>query len=120
MSACAPTTEAAPGVVSTSLCGDAYLLASGREVAALSWQSDGPLSTVEGGYPTASADPETLVALSPETLLLGPGETVDGSLLPGTDIVRLDWAEDWAGVRDNAGKLGGGLANLAITEPTAD
>ena len=102
------------------MCGDAYLLASGRDVAALSWQSDGPLGSGWNGR-KASADAETLVAMAPDTLLIGPGETVREGLLPDTEIVRLDWAEDIEGVKANFDKLSvSGFRTDATSEPAAD
>ena len=103
MSACGSATEpVGPGVVSTSLCGDTYT--DGLEVAALSWQSDGPLSA--RAHPRrAWVDAEAVVAMRPEVLLLGPGESVREEVLPGTEVVRLDWAEDVEGVERNLNKL---------------
>ena len=43
--------------------------------------------------------------LAPDVLLIGPGETVREELLPDTEIVRLDWVEDFAGVEANVEKL---------------
>ena len=107
MSACAPTTEVGSGIVSTSLCGDTYVLAGGGEIAALSWQSDGPLSRASGNYLKASSDPEVLVAMQPEVLVLGPGEVVREGLLEGSEIISLDWVESWEGVIANTNKVPG-------------
>ena len=75
-------------------------MASGAELRALSWQSDGPLGSGWRG-PKASADAEVLVAMRPEMLLLGPGETVREEMLPGTQVVSLNWVEDVEGIRGN-------------------
>ena len=103
-------------MVSTSLCGDTYT--DGLEVAALSWQSGGPLSART--HPRqAWADAEVLVAMRPEVLLLGPGEVVREEVLPGTEVVRLDWAEDVEGVESNLRKLGalpGSTRDLGLAE----
>lgn len=124
LSACAPTTDAglgADGLVSTSLCGDAYARhaarASGVSLAALSWQSAGPLGSGWTG-PRASSDPERLVALQPDILLLGPGERVRADLLPGTRIVALDWAEDWAGVEANLDKVKARIPGSRDADPS--
>ena len=101
-------------MVSTSLCGDGYALAaqSGNmaNIAMLSWQADGPLGspiTKQAGHRTGAwRDLETLVALAPDTLLLGPGERIDAALLPGTEVVALDWVEDVEGINANLAKLG--------------
>ena len=121
MSACAPTTEAGPGIVSTSLCGDSYVLAGGADVAALSWQSGGPLGSGWGGL-KASADPERLVALQPEVLVLGPGESVRDGVLPNTEIIRLDWVEDWEGVKTNSSLVAAtaGTQHMAEGAPSLD
>ena len=100
--ACAPTTEAVTdGLVSTSLCGDAYALEAG-DPAALSWQSAGPLGSGWAG-PRASSDPERLVALDPARLLLGPGERVPEAVTRGRRVAALDWGEDFEGVARNRG-----------------
>ena len=72
----------------------------------LSWQSDGPLGSGWEG-PKASADIERLVVMSPEVLLLGPGESVREELLPGAEIIRLEWAEDLEGVDANINRFPG-------------
>ena len=113
LAACAPATRAGEGIVSTSLCGDGYARASGGELAALSWQSDGPLGSGWTGL-KASADAEALVAMQPDVLLLGPGERVREALLPGTDVIRLDWTESLEGVGANLARLPG-----AVSEPRA-
>ena len=83
-------------------------MASGAEIAALSWQSDGPLGSGWQG-PKASVGIERLVAMQPEMLLLGPGESVDETLLPDTRIVSLEWAEDWQGVQRNVSGISEGV-----------
>ena len=118
LSACGSATEpVGPGLVSTSLCGDTYT--DGLEVAALSWQSDGPLSA--RAHPRrAWADAEALVAMRPEVVLLGPGESVREEVLPDTKVVRLDWAEDVEGVKSNLQKLAafpGSTRDLGLAEP---
>ena len=43
--------------------------------------------------------------MRPEVVLLGPGESVREEVMPDTEVVRLDWAEDVEGVRANRAKL---------------
>ncbi|MBO6796486.1 ABC transporter substrate-binding protein [Maricaulis sp.] len=107
-------TPSAHGVVSASLCADAYVLAlfGPGEIQALSWQVDQPVSAAPDwarGYPQAWADAERLYHLDPALVVFGPGE--GAGLAPllaaaGIDVVQLQWGEDFATVRANISLLG--------------
>lgn len=107
------TTRASVRVVSTSLCADAYVLNvfEDREIAALSWQADSALSMAPQNLrdiPKARDAAETLIALRPTLVVYGPGEgTKSAPLLKkaGIRYIRLDWAEDAAGIKRNLAKL---------------
>ena len=94
--------DSKPTFASTSLCGDAYLLAlAPHQVKALSWQSRGPLSLAnanEKTLPQAWDDAERLIELAPDIVLFGPGEGYKTQAVleaAGIQTVRLEWAEDY-------------------------
>jgi len=103
-----------PTIASTSLCGDAYLLATSADdqIAALSWQSRSSLSLAndsQRALPQTSANAEVLIKLAPDIVLFGPGEgyKIEPILKAAEiEIIRLDWTETFEGVVDNLGKLG--------------
>ncbi len=96
-------------VVSTSLCGDAYVLSmlGGEDIAALSWQSGDALSTAPESFkdkPKTRDDIEALLALNPTLVVFGPGEgTAAKPLLDkrGIKYVSLAWGEDFETVWEN-------------------
>ena len=100
-------------VVSTSLCGDSYVLSMLAEpdIAALSWQSGDALSTAPESFknkPKASDDIEVLLALNPSLVVFGPGEGAAAKPLldkRGIKYVSLNWGEDFDSVRNNTEKL---------------
>jgi len=100
-------------VVSTSLCGDSYVLSmmQAEDIAALSWQSGGGLSTAPNSFknkPKAHDDVETLLALDPTLVVFGPGEgAVAKPILGkrGIEIVNLTWGEDFEVVITNQKQL---------------
>ncbi len=102
------------GVVSASLCADAYVLAlfEPDEIQALSWQVDQVVSAAPGwarDYPQAWPDAERLYHLSPELVVFGPGEGAGRAPLleqAGIEVVQLQWGENFATVRHNLARLG--------------
>lgn len=114
---CAAPASAAERVVSTSLCGDAYVLAlvEAEDVAALSWQVDHPVSTAPAwarAKPKAWASVERLAALKPDVVVFGPGEGARAGpwmARIGARGVEVPWAEDFAGVRAALRDVGGAL-----------
>lgn len=102
------------GVVSTSLCGDAYVMAIEPEanIAALSWQAGGPLSTAPAqlaALGTARADGEILVHFAGRPLVLGPGDSAraeDWAKKAGSPFYRLNWANDFVAIETNLRQLG--------------
>ncbi|MCF6275182.1 MAG: ABC transporter substrate-binding protein, partial [Robiginitomaculum sp.] len=96
-------------VVSTSLCGDAYVLSmvAEEDIAALSWQSGDTLSTAPVSFkdkPKARDDIETLLTLNPSLVVFGPGEGVAAKPLldkRGIKYVSLAWGEDFEAVQKN-------------------
>ena len=100
-------------VVSTSLCGDSYVLSmlADTDIAALSWQSGDKLSTAPKSFkdkPKARDDIETLLALNPTLVVFGPGE--GAALKPlldkrGIKHVSLNWGEDFETVWKNYAPL---------------
>ncbi len=111
-------------VVSTSLCGDAYVLTAfpDRDIAALSWQADSPLSLAPENLRTRSKardDIETLLALKPSLVVFGPGEGLKSApLLDKVHIkhVTLNWVEDRKGISANLKKLGGQKMDVSTSE----
>ena len=102
-----------PRIVSTSLCGDSYVLSvvAVEDIAALSWQSGHALSNVPHNLrnkPKAWDDAERLLALNPTLVVFGPGE--GGAAKPvldkhGIKYVALDWGEGFASVVTNTAIL---------------
>ncbi len=98
-----------PRIVSTSLCGDSYVLSmfTVEDIAALSWQSGDTLSTAPESFkdkPKAHDDIETLLVLNPTLVVFGPGE--GGAAKPlldkaGIRYVSLQWGEDFETVTAN-------------------
>ncbi len=98
---------------STSLCGDAYLLAiAPDQIMALSWQSRGPLSLAsdtQKRLPQAWDDAERLIALAPDVVLFGPGEGYKTQAVleaTGIQTLRLEWGEDEEMLQENYAKFG--------------
>lgn len=102
--------EAAPKrVVSTSLCGDSYVLwlVPEANITALSWQSGDSLSNAPNSMrrqPKAWDDPERLLSLNPDLVVFGPGE--GGTSRPilnkaGIAHTALVWGEDFKSVQNN-------------------
>jgi iron complex transport system substrate-binding protein len=128
----APAQETASpqgGVVSASLCADAYLLqlAPGSRIAALSWQVDQPVSAAPAwarGLPRAWPDAERLFALDPALIVFAAGEGGRAAAMlerSGYRTFELAWAEDFEGVRANILALGEalgreGAARAAVQE----
>lgn len=104
------TTHAAdsPTIASTSLCGDAYLLALAPDhISALSWQSRSPLSRAGETHRTLPQiwdDPEVLINSSADIILFGSGEGKSASNL-SADIVKLTWGEDFETLQTNAAAI---------------
>ncbi|WP_017931931.1 ABC transporter substrate-binding protein [Robiginitomaculum antarcticum] len=102
-----------PRMASTSLCGDSYVLAlaEDNQIAALSWQSRGPLSLAseaQKALPQAWDEAERLIALSPDIVIFGPGEGYETQSVleaAGIKILRLDWGEDEAALINNLAKF---------------
>lgn len=96
-------------VVSTSLCGDSYVLGlvPKSSIAALSWQSDDILSAAPismRGRPKAWDDPERLLALTPTLVVFGAGEGhISKPILgkAGISYLNIEWGEDFASIRNN-------------------
>ncbi|WP_417484635.1 ABC transporter substrate-binding protein [Maricaulis salignorans] len=116
----APAQEMAPpqgGVVSASLCADAYVLALEpvAGIQALSWQVDQPISAAPEWarqLPRAWPDAERLFALDPALVVFGAGEGGRASAMlerSGYQGFELEWAEDFDGVRVNLLALGAAL-----------
>tara|TARA_R110000868_G_scaffold101630_5_gene279758 strand:+ start:37574 stop:38461 length:888 start_codon:yes stop_codon:yes gene_type:complete len=117
------------GIVSASLCGDAYVLAlvPREAITALSWQADQPVSAAPDWarhLPRAWPDAERLLVLDPGLTVFGAGEGGrTASLLQRTGRLsfELAWAEDFAGVRINLERLGEALGQPnAAAEQIAD
>ncbi len=101
-------------IVSTSLCGDGYVLALAdpARIKALSWQADGslslapePLQSKAGAWPEA----EKLLALAPAMLVLGPGDKQMATQLAqsrGSQVHVLPWTNDFAGIETSIQSLG--------------
>jgi len=93
-------------VVSTSLCGDTYVLSmlGDEDILALSWQSGDDISAAPESFrnkPKASDDVEVLLALNPTLVVFGPGE--GGAAKPlldkrGIEHVSLKWGESFESV----------------------
>lgn len=106
-------TQETPRIVSTSLCGDAYLLSvAPGGAAALSWQSRDKLSRASEqlkALPQAWDDPERLLSLRPDLVVFGPGEGAKSAKFlsaAGIETITLNWGEDFETVSDNILRLG--------------
>lgn len=101
------------GVVSTSVCGDSYVLqlAKPATIKALSWQAKSALSYAPKALkkaPYARADAETLLALDPAKIVLGPGDATASTrllLARGAKVFALQSSNDFAGVFKNISQL---------------
>ena len=110
----APAKAAPDHVVSTSLCGDAYVLAlvPPEQITALSWQANSKLSAAPAVLRSrhqGRADAERLARLHPDLVVLGPGEPVRATRAVqknGAQVLALNWAEDFDGVFANLRALG--------------
>jgi len=110
----APVKAAPDDVVSTSLCGDAYVLAliPPEQITALSWQANSKLSAAPSALRTRNAgraDAERLAHLHPDLVVLGPGEPKRATRAVqknGAAVFALNWAEDFDGVFANLRALG--------------
>ena len=107
--------KAAPGhVVSTSLCGDAYVLAlvPPEHITALSWQADTKLSAAPAFLRHKNkgmASAERLARLHPDLVVLGPGDPLRATKAvqkTGAKVLSLNWTESFEGVFDNLRALG--------------
>ena len=106
--------RASDGVVSTSLCADAYVLelAGPGRIAALSWQVDHPVSAAPDwarSLPKAWNDAERLYALAPGLTVFGAGEGARTRRMlerTGFETFELSWASGFDGVRANLLALG--------------
>jgi len=104
-------------VVSTSLCGDTYVLSmlGSEDILALSWQSGDAVSGATDSFknkPKASDDAESLLALNPTLVVFGPGEGKAAKPLldkRGIQYVSLAWAEDFESVAANTQILSSAL-----------
>ncbi len=111
------TTSPQGGVVSASLCADAYLFAlvPSPNISALSWQVDQPVSAAPDWarqLPRAWADAERLFALDPGLAVFGAGEGGRAAAMlerSGYETLELAWTEDFDGVRANLLALGDAL-----------
>jgi len=100
-------------VVSTSLCGDTYVVSmlGDADVLALSWQSGDNISAAPESFkdkPKASDDIESLLALNPTLVVFGPDE--GGAAKPildkrGIEHVSLKWGESFESVEVNTQML---------------
>jgi len=109
MGADAPTKR----IVSTSLCGDAYVLEKTphAQITALSWQSGDALSLAPlelRNLPRANDDIEHLLALEPTLVVFGPGEGTKAKPIlqkARIETVSIDWGETLDAVNANRQKL---------------
>ncbi len=100
-------------IVSTSLCGDTYVLdaVAHNNIAALSWQSGDDISMAPDTFkdkPKASDNAEVLLALNPTLVVFGPGEgALAKPLLDRSKIayVSLEWGEDFDSISRNKALL---------------
>lgn len=100
-------------IVSTSLCGDSYVLSMLEQshIAALSWQSNDPLSNAPQDMrtlPKAWDDAERLLALRPTLVIFGAGEgRIAKPLLDKAGIahVNIIWGESFDEVNTNTQAL---------------
>ena len=125
MGAAAPT----PRIVSTSLCGDAYVLEKTPHdhIAALSWQSGDALSSAPlelRQLPKANDDIERLLALNPSLVVFGPGDGLKAAPIlkkAGVETISICWGENINDVNANRQKLARGIGyqieNEVVTTP---
>jgi iron complex transport system substrate-binding protein len=116
-------------VVSTSLCGDGYVLAlvPPEHITTLSWQANSKLSAAPAALRPrhqGRADAERLARLHPDLVVLGPGEPKRAARLAqknGAKMFTLNWAEGFDGVFANLRALGkaSGQAEAATTQISA-
>jgi iron complex transport system substrate-binding protein len=100
-------------IVSTSLCGDSYVLALAQEnqITALSWQSKDSVATTLtslGTRPQAWDDVERLLALRPDLVVFGAGEGARAKPFldkAGISYVSISWGEDFGAVHSNIDTL---------------
>ncbi len=110
----APERPPAHRIVSTSLCGDAYVtaLSDPQNITALSWQADTKLSATAGVLRRKNkgfANAERLLSLNADLIVLGPGEssrTTNAAQKAGARAFALDWVESFDGVYKNLAALG--------------
>jgi iron complex transport system substrate-binding protein len=118
------TTLPSGGVVSASLCADAYVLALAEPefIRALSWQVDQPVSAAPGwarGWTQAWPDAERLLVLDAEVIVFGAGEGGRAASLldrAGRRSIELSWTEDFAGVRANFRRIGAAIDRVDAAE----
>ena len=111
------TTSPQGGVVSASLCADAYLFAlePSSNISAVSWQVDQPVSAAPDWarqLPRAWPDAERLFALDPGLVVFGAGDGGRAAVLlerSGYETFELAWVEDFDGVGANLLALGQAL-----------
>jgi iron complex transport system substrate-binding protein len=100
-------------IVSTSLCGDTYVLdmLPHDQIAALSWQADDALSLAPDDLrekPKAWDDLERLLALKPTHVVFGPGEGMRAEKLlaeRGIKSVQINWGDNYDSVYENRKRL---------------
>lgn len=106
-----------PRIVSTSLCGDSYVLEKipHDQITALSWQSGSALSLTPlelQNRPTANDDLERLLALNPTLVVFGPGEGIKAAPIlkkAGIQSLQIGWGENLDDVNANREKLANSL-----------
>lgn len=102
-----------PRIVSTSLCGDTYVLEKTPhdQIAALSWQSGDAMSLAPlelQNLPKANDDIEHLLALDPTLVVFGPGEGLKADPVlkkAGIATLHIEWGESLEDVNTNRQKL---------------
>jgi iron complex transport system substrate-binding protein len=101
-------------IVSTSLCGDAYVwaLIAPQNILSLSWQADSALSAAPKTLRSPHlgiARVERLAALAPDLVVMGPGDPPRAARAAGqagASIFTLNWSENLDGVYENLNALG--------------
>jgi iron complex transport system substrate-binding protein len=101
-------------IVSTSLCGDAYVwtLIAPQDILTLSWQADSALSAAPKALQSrhlGMARVERLAALAPDLVVMGPGDPPRAGRAAGqagASIFTLNWSESLGGVYENLNALG--------------
>ncbi|HFB55362.1 MAG TPA: hypothetical protein ENJ46_05505 [Hellea balneolensis] len=114
-------------IVSTSLCGDSYVLALAQEpqIAALSWQSNDSVATTPTSLstlPQAWDDVERLLALHPDLVVFGAGEGTRAKPFldkAGIAYITIRWGENFIAVQDNMGTLAQALHVQTPPQATA-